>query len=417
MAAVLVIAIVLVFKTFNGDFGDHIAVSVKIAQVGDSLDNGDIVTYRDIIVGEVTSFAPDRSGGAMLHLSLHSDLARQVPSNVTALAVPANLFGATQVLLLPQRTPSSRSLHAGQLISPDSSPAAAGLQTALADAYNLLVAVHPAQLDAALTALATAISGQGADLGNLVRRADDYLRAVQPFTPELDRTVADLATVADEVSRQAPQLLATLGNLLVPARGILREKDAVARLFDIAPVAVDNATQLFNRTSANFITVVTNEVPFLQAAAAIPDISGQLIRGLKGVTDAVNSSTYHGRLKVEAVFRGINVAGIFQVFSGGGSAVLTGVSNPPQYTSADCPRYPGANGPNCGATAATGDSVAALSTRRVTGSEYSAVGGAEEAAVVKAYIAEVTGLPPASIADGMGAYVGPLLRGVVTVIK
>jgi len=416
MAVVLVVVIVLVFKTFNGDFGDHIPVSVKIAQVGDSLDNGDIVTYRDIIVGEVSSFAPDRSGGAMLHLSLHTDLARQVPSNVTALAVPANLFGATQVLLLPPRKPSATPLHAGQLIAPDSSPAAAGLQTALADAYNLLVAVHPAELDAALTALATAVSGQGADLGRLVRKADDYLRAVQPFTPELDRTVADLATVTEEVARQAPDLLSALGNLLVPARGILREKDAVARLFDIAPVTVDNATRLFNRTSDNFITVVTNEVPFLQAAAAIPDISGQLIRGLKGVTDAVNSSTYNGRLKVEAVFRGINVAGIFQVFSGKGSAVLTGVSNPPLYTSADCPRYPGANGPNCG-SAASSNSVMALSTHDVAGSQYSAVGGAEEAAVVKAYIAGLTGLPPGSIADGMGAYVGPFLRGVVTVIK
>jgi len=161
VASVIVVALVLVYKTFNGDFGNHLAVDAKIAQVGDSLDNGDIVTYRDIIVGDVSSFAPDRTGGALLHLQLHADLAKRVPGNVTAIAVPANLFGATKVLLMPPAAPASAALHAGQMIPADSSPAAAGLQTALADAYNLIIAVHPAQLDAALTALATAIQGQG----------------------------------------------------------------------------------------------------------------------------------------------------------------------------------------------------------------------------------------------------------------
>jgi phospholipid/cholesterol/gamma-HCH transport system substrate-binding protein len=420
VATSLVAALVLVYKTFNGDFGDHITVGAEIAQVGDSLDDGDIVTYRDVIVGEVASFAPARTGGATLRLQLHSDLARQIPANVTAVAVPANLFGATQILLLPPNVASDARLNAGQTIPADASPAASGLQTALADAYDLITAVHPAQLDAALTALATAVQGQGANLGRLIRRADEYLRALAPSLPRLDSTITRFAKVADQLAVQAPDLLKTLGNFLVPARGILRKKEAVARLFNIAPVALDNATKLMNATSDNFITVVTNEVPFLQAAAADPGVAAQLITGLKRVTDAVNSAVHNGRLSVEAVFSGINFAGIFQTLVGRPSEVLRAVADPPLYTGADCPRYPGASGPNCGAVGSASPAsrhVIALSTASTAGSEYSAVGGAQENAVVKTFICGLTGLSRDQVPDGMGAYLGPLLRGAVTVIS
>jgi phospholipid/cholesterol/gamma-HCH transport system substrate-binding protein len=421
VATTLVATLVLVYKTFNGDFGDHMMVGAQIAQVGDSLDDGDIVTYRDVIVGEVASFAPARTGGATLRLQLHSDLARQVPANVTAVAVPANLFGATQILLLPPEAPSAASLRAGQTIPADASPAASGLQTALADAYDLITAVHPAQLDAALTALATAVQGRGADLGRLIRQADDYLRALAPSIPELDETITRFATVTEQVAVHAPALLKTLGNFLVPARGILAKKDAVARLFDVAPATLDNATKLLNATSDNFITVVTNEVPFLRAAAADPGVASQLITGLKHVIDAVNSAVHNGRLRVEAVFSGINFAGILQTYANQPSAVLSGVADPPLYTDADCPRYPGASGPNCGSggsssSPASGD-VIALSTATTAGNQYSSVGGAEENAVVKTFICGLTGLPRDSVPDGMGAYLGPLLRGAVTVIS
>ncbi|MDT5000692.1 MAG: phospholipid/cholesterol/gamma-HCH transport system substrate-binding protein, partial [Mycobacterium sp.] len=222
LAMALVVA--LVFKSFNGDFGNNVIVTAGISQVGDSLDTGDIVTYRDVIVGEVTSFQANGRGGAELRLRVQSHFARSIPANVTAVAVPASLFGATEILLLPPAQLSTASLRSGQDVAPDVSPAAAGLQTALADAYNLITSVHPAELDAALTSLASAIQNQGAALGKLVDDAAGYLKALAPAIPRLDAVISRFAMVADELARESPSLLQSLANLLAPAKAIVDEQ-------------------------------------------------------------------------------------------------------------------------------------------------------------------------------------------------
>lgn len=273
--ALMCAAVVGIFQSLtSGNQGD-VAVSAQISQIGDSLEIGDIVTYREVIVGEVRSFQIDGQGGASLELRLSGVAARSIPSSVTAIGVPADLFGQTAVMLDSGGRLSGRHLKAGDHISADRSPAAAGLQSALAEAYHLMATVHPAQLNGALSALNTALQGNGKTLGETIDAAALLVRQIQPVIPKLDQVIRQVATVSVALARNSPALLASLNNLLTPARAIVEHKDAITRLLSVATPATQRSAAFLHAVGANVVTIVTNWRPVLDAIAQNP-------RGLAG---------------------------------------------------------------------------------------------------------------------------------------
>ncbi len=138
-------------------------VTATIAQVSDSLDTGDIVTYRDVIVGEVRSFTANGHGGAELQLRLHASSARSVPCQRHGDRGAQPACSAT-----PRSTcvpPGQRSRHVAAQRRARRCRLLARRRSACkprsADAYDLITAVHPARLDAALTSLATRCRARG----------------------------------------------------------------------------------------------------------------------------------------------------------------------------------------------------------------------------------------------------------------
>jgi phospholipid/cholesterol/gamma-HCH transport system substrate-binding protein len=410
----LALGIVLVFRSFNGDFADDVRVTAGIAQISDSLDIGDIVTYRDVIVGEVTSYTATGRGGADLRLRLHAAQARKIPSNVTAVAVPASLFGNTKIVLMPPAHADPGSLHAGQHVSADLSPAAVGLQTALADAYDLITSVHPADLDAALTALATALQGEGPALGKLVDQAAQYLRSLAPAIPELDTVIAQFATVTTDLARNAPALLGSIANLLTPAQAITDERQAIEQLLAVAPGATDDATSLVRRTGDDFVTIVTNEQPLLRVLAQQPGALAASVQGFHSLADALISTFHGGSSSVNVVISGINSAGLVPVLLGQKTEVVEKLVDPPTYTAAQCPRYPGA-GPNCSTAAARTATTYAITT--AAGGNVGTAGSPQETAAVRAVASAITGIPPDQIPEATDLLIGSLLRNAATVVS
>ena len=415
LAAAMVATVVVVYQSFRGAFGDDVVVSARIAAAGDALEQGDIVTYRDVIVGEVTSASGTLQGGAVLRLRIHRADAEVIPADVTALAVPASLFGQTKVMLLPGPGGGRARLRDGQLVAADTSPAATSLQTALSDAYTLLTSVHPAQLDAALSALAGALDGQGPRLGDLVTKADDYLRRIAPSLPQLNSVIQGLATVTGELAKDSPALLSSLGSLLKVADGIERTKQSVATLLAAAPVAVGNAQLLLSsRNVDNAVTIWRDETPVLQAFAARPQALPETISGFKAFADTFSKALAGGPyLKVDIVLTGVNLATIPALIAGQPGHTFDDVSDPPGYTAADCPRYPGDSGPDCPAAAAPADASARpIGTGTGYGGTASSIGSPREKAVVQSAAASIIGEPASQVpADLADLLLGPLLRG------
>jgi phospholipid/cholesterol/gamma-HCH transport system substrate-binding protein len=401
----MTLGVVLIWKSFKLEFSDKITVTAHLAKAGDALEQGDIVTYRRVIIGEVSDSTGGADGGAVAGLLIDPAAARQIPASVSAVAVPASLFGNTKIELVP-----------GQ----DTSAAAEGLQTALANAYTLLTSVHPAQLDAALSALATALQDQGGNINTLIAKADRYLRKLAPHLPELDDVITSLATVTEEVARHAPALLTSLANTLVVAKGILAEKQAVNGLLTIAPTAVDNAQLLLSpRTVNNAVTILREQVPVTAALADHPAALADTLKGFKQFADTFNKALAGGSLKANLLLTGADFTELINVAAGQPGKVFQSIVDPTLYTPADCPRYDGASGPNCGAGAGTNSARTQLLT---TGSGYggtsSSVGSAKEVQAVRAAASSITRLPESRLNDATtDLLLGPLLRGTATVIR
>jgi virulence factor Mce-like protein len=424
LAAALVAGVVTIWFSFRGAFSDKITVSAELAKAGDALEQGDIVTYRNVIVGEVSDSAGNADGGAVAKLKIDPHEAAKIPANVTAVAVPASLFGNTKIELLPPAEPSGAFLHDKSVIAADTSPTAESLQTALANAYTLLTSIHPAQLDAALSALATALEGQGRHVNTLIAKADSYLSRLAPHLPQLDDVIRSLATVTEHLARNAPQLLGALANTLVVAKGILADKNTVRSLLDVAPVAVDNARKLLNPTTVDdAVTVVRNEVPVSAALAEHPDALTQTILGFKVFADTFNGTLASGPyLNANILLTGADFTQLLPASAGRPGNVFHAIVNPPEYTRVDCPRYAGADGPNCGGAqpvhAARSSGVRVFRTGHHFGGTSSSVGSASESRAVRAAASALTNVPAAQLPSGIvDVLLGPLLRGVPTLLQ
>jgi phospholipid/cholesterol/gamma-HCH transport system substrate-binding protein len=404
----MLVALWAVAHDFRGGFGNHVEVTADVSTVGDSLQVGDIVTYRDVIVGAVGGFSPAEGGAARLTLRLGADQADSIPANVTALAVPVDLFGATEVVLVAPDQ-AAGTLRAGQVVPPESGAGASGLQTALADAYDLLTSVRPAELSAALTALGNAVNGRGDELHELVREANATLRTIAPTLPHLSATIENLATVTDQLAARTPDLLATVGNLLVPARETVRLQASIATLLGVGTTTVRSATELLQANSDQVITVITTQQPFLRALAVDPDLSGRIATGLGDVATAINGIAPNGRVKADAYIRGINISGIVQTFLGKPSLVLEGSADPPLYGAGDCPSFAGAS------SSCRSERIGSVSTQGAA--PGSAVGGAEENAVAEALATRLTGLRPDELTPGLGVLLAPVLRGQLVILR
>jgi virulence factor Mce-like protein len=422
LVAAMALGVAVIWTSFRGGFSDKITVSAELAHAGDALEQGDIVTYRSVIVGEVSDSAGDASGGAVAKLKIDPDAAKQIPAGVTAVAVPASLFGNTKIELIPPANASAGRLRNGDMISADLRPAAASLQTALANAYDLLISVHPAQLDAALSALATALQGNGAHLNALITHADGYLTRLAPHLPELNDVITSLASVTETLARDAPDLLASLANTLVVAKGILADKQVVAQLLDAAPGAVDAAQRLLSPdVVAHAVTLVQNEVPVTAALAANPSALIDTISGFRAFARTFNATLADGPyLNANLLLTGADFTQLTNTAAGGKGNVFHAIVNPPEYTPADCPRYDGADGANCptGRAAAAAQHVRVMTTGTNYGGTSSSVGSTREISAVSAAASTITRMPQANLVPAVvDLLLGPLLRGTPTILQ
>jgi phospholipid/cholesterol/gamma-HCH transport system substrate-binding protein len=202
---------------------------VKTERAGLQLLPHSDVKVRGLIVGEVRG-ADATSDGATLHLALDPGKAKLIPRNVQARLLPKTLFGEKYVDLQIPAQPAPLGLREGQVIQQDRSQAAVEIDKVLNDLLPLLQAVKPAELNATLNALATALQGRGDQIGRNLEQADDLLRKINPQLGTLVHDLHGLADVSDIYAAAAPDLLQTLRNLNVTSRTITDKRGTIEQL-------------------------------------------------------------------------------------------------------------------------------------------------------------------------------------------
>ena len=373
------------------------------------------VKLRGILVGTVREIStynvPARDGQqpetrARLRLALNPSKAKLVPVGASALLLPKTLFGERYVALqVPHglRGSKARPVRSGDTISAGRD--AIEVERVLDDLYPVLLALHPEDLKATLTALATALQGRGKQLGDNLAAFNRYLLAFNPKVPTLADDLDKLGQVAALYDDAAPDLLASLNNLQTTNQTITRRPQALDQLLTAATSTSNEIDAFLTADGDYLIQLAASSSKILRVLAHFSPEYPCLAKGLAGLEPRLED-TFGGKqpgLHITLEFinsRGKYVPGNEPQLVRGGPHCY-GLPNPARpFPGVDFPDGAPAQGP--AGPAHTADRAAY---------HASGVGSAAETKLISALLSGSYGDDPAKVPALATLLAGPLLRG------
>jgi len=282
----------LSIAVYRKAFADVTMITVKADRAGLQLAKFGDVRVNGALVGAVRKVSEDGEE-ASIQVALSPAAAQEIPDNVEVQILPTTLFGQKYLAFVDPDHPSSSSLQEGDVIPSDRVETNVELQKILANLFPLLRAVRPADLNATLNALATALNGRGEQLGETLEKLDSYLGAIDNHLPTLRKDLILLADVSDTYADAAPDLIGILRNATTTSQTILEKRQQLDVFFsDIAGLA-NTSTDILSENATNLIRVGQVTEPVLQLLATYSPEFPCLIKG---------SANYRPRLA--SVFQG-----------------------------------------------------------------------------------------------------------------
>ncbi len=355
LAAVVVSVIYLIVLTFTGHFTNVVKINAQLPQGSNAVPIAAPVEYRNVTVGKVGSETQAPDGGVAVQFLIYPKNLPKIPKGVQAQVSPLSIFGNQYVNLVPPTSPVSGHLRKGDFVGPFGGAASTSLQGTVTQLYNLLNAVHPASLDTALTAFATALNGEGRALGRTLAGTSNYLgQAVVPNLPTIKSDLQLLAPVSGDVNQAAPNVLGTLSNTTVTAQTITQQETALHQLLTAGTGAVGQFGSVLQKVQTSLPSLLNQSGPLLADITQSPTELSQTLSGLTQFASAVAAAESSGPyLKVNANLPVTDIsAGVNAALGYNNPASITqalgSMVNPQTYTAANCPEYPGETNPYCG---------------------------------------------------------------------
>lgn len=204
-----VLICLLTVALYQGRFNSTIPITVNSDRAGLTMAPNAVVKVRGIEVGKVTAVHP-APGGARISIKVDTSEVKWIGKNATARIVPPTAFGAKYVEITSDRPTNDQRIQARDAISVKG--VTVEINSAFSHLAEVLAAAHPDKVNNAVTALSTALDGQGATLGQLVTRVDSYLTTFNRSLPDLERGLNDSTKVAKTYADLSPNLIALLDN-------------------------------------------------------------------------------------------------------------------------------------------------------------------------------------------------------------
>lgn len=360
----------------GGAFDDDPEVFAQLPADGGLVTGTPSIRYRGVSVGEVSDI-DSGGGGARITLRLAENQMSRIPSSVGVRVVPRTLFGDVYVdLVVPEGVPVSTSgLQPGDKLPVDTSDEAVQLYSLYTEVNVLIDRLEPQKAQQALTALSTALEGRGDDIGRMIDRSVEITEALSPLIESSLASADQVAEIADDIAAATPDMIAGVGAATRVSRTVLDREDSFSSILDASIGLTDSGSVFLQDNEKRIITVTHNG-------------------------DRVLETVAQGRAGLSRTLEGLDTFGEkgARIFSTGKFSItaVPSFADPMPYTAADCPRYPGMNGANCG-NAVVG---ASESERDALSEVERAAAGAEPVARAE------QGPNPATT-----MLLGPLLRG------
>jgi phospholipid/cholesterol/gamma-HCH transport system substrate-binding protein len=180
--ATIAILVYVSIAIYNKDFERSTMVTVKADRAGLQLAKFGDVRLNGALVGQVREIGQDGEN-AEIKIALDPAAAEEIPENVEVEILPTTLFGQKFVSFVRPRNPSADPIEDGDVIPVERVSTNVELSQILADLFPLLRSVRPADLNATLNALATALEGRGEQLGATMDQLGNYLAVIDDHLP------------------------------------------------------------------------------------------------------------------------------------------------------------------------------------------------------------------------------------------
>jgi phospholipid/cholesterol/gamma-HCH transport system substrate-binding protein len=294
------------------------------------------------------------------------------------------------------------------------------LSKILADLFPLLRAVRPADLNATLNAVATALEGRGEQIGESLTRLDSYLTAIQPHLGTFRQDLVALADVSHTYEIATPDLVRLLRNATVTSRTILDKRAQLGAFFDDVSGVSSTTSRVLADNEAGLIRFGQLSRPMMALLDTYSPEYPCLLKGLDRYTARLDKIFRNDRIYQKLELGATQKS----AYDKADKPVYGEVGHGPWCLGLPYPKVP--IGPNPLKDGSDNDSNPSQSQapgtsqadplRQVFGgsattSGYSGTPGEQH--VVEAYLATRTGKPVTRFSSMSSLLYGPLIRGRV----
>ena len=245
---IAVLALVLVYGQFRGDFTQKTQLTMLASRAGLVMDPGSKVTYNGVEIGRVGSISEvvrDGKPAAKFSLDVYPRYLRLIPANVNADIKATTVFGGKYVSLTTPAHPSAQRIGPHTVI--DARSVTTEINSLFETITSIAQKVDPVKLNLTLSAAAQSLAGLGDKFGQSVVNANAILDDVNPQMPQARHDIQQLAALGDTYANAAPDLFDFLNNAVITSRTInAQQKDLDQALLSAAGFG-NTGAELFNK--------------------------------------------------------------------------------------------------------------------------------------------------------------------------
>jgi phospholipid/cholesterol/gamma-HCH transport system substrate-binding protein len=265
LTLITIVAIVLVYFQFRGDFLDRTQLTMMSSRAGLSTDPGVKVTYNGVEIGRVGAVDEVDVGGeprAKLTLDVDPKYLKYIPKNVVADISATTVFGQKYISFSSPKNPVSERISSADVI--DVTSVTTEFNTLFETVVSVSEKVDPVKLNQTLSATAEALDGLGDRFGQSIIHGNEILDDINPQMPQIRRDNQLLADLGEVYANAAPDLFDGLENAVTTARTLNDQQENIDQAL-MASIGFGNTgADVFERSGPYLVRGAEDLIPTSQ---------------------------------------------------------------------------------------------------------------------------------------------------------
>ena len=291
LSLLTIVAIVLVYFQFRGDFLDREKLTMMSARAGLSMDPGAKVTYNGVEIGRVGSVDAVDVGGeprAKITLEVNPKYLHLIPKNVEADISATTVFGNKYISFKSPKDPSPQRITTKDVI--DVTAVTTEFNTLFETVVDVSSQVDPIKLNQTLSATAEALDGLGDRFGQSVVQGNEILADINPQMSDIRRLNQGLASLGDVYANAAPDLFDGLEHAVTTARTLNEQRGNIDQALMAAVGFGNTGGDIFERGGPYLVRGTQDLIPTSQLLDTYSPALACTIRNFHDVEPKVAAS-------------------------------------------------------------------------------------------------------------------------------